>query len=143
MTELLFSYLLFGVGAWVMGVSLLLWHRDRENGRPVRERTHILLTALALFFMYPAGGFLIFSLLERLRLLPGGEAWVLLWFLIIAGLVVLACSVWFYLSNKRYGNPMKQWHYAVSIVTGLLLTWPVGYFLVSEFLILPFLRLFR
>ena len=25
----------------------------------------------------------------------------------------------------------------------LLLTWPVGYFLVSEFLILPFLRLFR
>ena len=143
MTELLFSYLLFAVGAWVMGVSLLLRHWDRENGRPVRERTHILLTAIALFFMYPAGGFLIFSLLERLRLLPGGEAWVLLWFLTIAGLVVLACSVWFYLSNKRYGNPMKQWHYAVSIVIGLLLTWPVGYFLVSEFLIMPLLRLFR
>ena len=141
MTELLFSYLLFAVGAWVMGVSLLLRHRDRENGRPAREWTHILLTAIALFFMYPAGGFVFYSLIEWL--LPGGEAWVLLWFLTIAGLVVLACSVWFYCSNKRYGNPMKQWHYAVSIVIGLLLTWPVGYFLVSEFLITPLLRLFR
>ena len=140
MTEFLFMYLLLGVGAWVMGISLLLRHRDRENGRPVRERTHILLTAVALFFMYPAGGYLFYSLMEGLL---QGEAWMLLWFFCISGLVVLACSVWFYCSNKHYGNPMKQWHYALSIVIGLLLTWPVGYFLISEFLIMPLLRLFR
>ncbi|MBE6961848.1 MAG: hypothetical protein E7445_05265 [Ruminococcaceae bacterium] len=101
-----------------------------------------MLTAAALLLMYPFGGFLFFSLIEKL--LPDGGAWILLFSsMSLIGLILIACSLCLYFYNRHFGNPMKQWNYALSIVLGLLLTWRYyGYFLISEYIILPLLRIF-
>ena len=66
MSELTLIIISFGIGAAVMGTSILLWHQDRKKAATVRSRTYAMLTAAALLLMYPFGGFLFFSLIEKL-----------------------------------------------------------------------------
>lgn len=126
-----FYEILLAIGALVMGASLLLWWRDRKVGHPAREVTHSLLTAIALFLMYPVGGGLI------LDLLPSSFLALAMWspvqiFLFVCGLVTMACSIGFYRSSRKCGNPTKQHSYAIAIVIGLLLTWFYGFSLVWD-----------
>lgn len=132
-----FFHILLSVGALVMGASLLLWYWDRKSGRPVRSRTHGLLTVIALLLMYPSGGGLFWDLLPS----PSSFLALLMWpplqaFLFICGLIMVVSAVLLYRSNRKNGEPISQCSYAIAIVIGLLLTWCYGYSLFLE-LFLP------
>lgn len=64
-----------------------------------------------------------------------GEMWMALWVFTFIGLFIIAVAVYDYVDRKKRSQEMKKWKYALALIIGLALMFPV----VSTFLfyILP------
>ncbi|MBQ3534684.1 MAG: hypothetical protein IJA56_05960 [Clostridia bacterium] len=54
-----------------------------------------------------------------------GEQWMLLWVVFFIGLLVIAVAVYDFLDRKKRGQTIKGWKYALAILIGLVLMYPV------------------
>ena len=54
-----------------------------------------------------------------------GEPWILMWALFGAGLFVIFVVVYDYLDRKKRGQAIKLWKYALAVLIGLVLMWPI------------------
>ena len=53
------------------------------------------------------------------------EPWILMWVIFLAGLFVIGVALYDYLDRKKRGQPIKLWKYALAILIGLVLMFPV------------------
>ena len=51
--------------------------------------------------------------------------WIFLWAICLIGLFVIGLAVYDFVDRKKRGQPIKLWKYAVAIVIGLVLMFPV------------------
>ena len=54
-----------------------------------------------------------------------GEQWLLLWVLSFIGLLVITVTIYDYLDRKKQSKEIKIWKYALAIIIGLVLMYPV------------------
>ena len=54
-----------------------------------------------------------------------GEPGVFLWVVCLIGLFVISLAVYDYVDRKKRGQQIKLWKYALAILIGLLLMFPV------------------
>lgn len=62
-----------------------------------------------------------------------GEPWVFLWVVCLIGLFVISLAVYDYVDRKKRGQQIKLWKYALAILIGLLLMFPVVSGIVTSF----------
>ncbi len=53
------------------------------------------------------------------------EPWVFLWVVCLIGLFVIGLAVYDYVARKKRGQQIKLWKYALAILIGLCLIFPV------------------
>lgn len=54
-----------------------------------------------------------------------GEQWMLLWAVCFIGLLVIAVAVYDFIDRKKRGQTIQGWKYALAILIGLVLMYPV------------------
>lgn len=54
-----------------------------------------------------------------------GERWMLLWVVFFVGLLLIAVAVYDFLDRKKRGQKIRGWMYALTILIGLVLMYPV------------------
>ncbi len=54
-----------------------------------------------------------------------GEQWLLLWVISFVGLLVIAVTIYDYLDRRKRNAEVKLWKYALAMIIGLILMYPV------------------
>lgn len=54
-----------------------------------------------------------------------GEQWLLLWVISFIGLLVIAVTIYDYLDRRKRNEEVKLWKYALALIIGLILMYPV------------------
>ena len=67
-----------------------------------------------------------------------GEQWLLLWVISFVGLLIIAVTIYDYLDRRKRNEEVKLWKYALALIIGLILMYPVLSGLVMT--LLKFLR---
>ena len=62
-----------------------------------------------------------------------GEQWLLLWVISFVGLLIIAVTIYDYLDRRKRNEEVKLWKYALALIIGLILMYPVLSGLVMTF----------
>ena len=54
-----------------------------------------------------------------------GEQWLLLWVISFVGLLIIAVTIYDYLDRRKRNEEVKLWKYALALIIGLILMYPV------------------